>query len=316
MIPGLLCHYPFRMSIHRQPTNCIVCGLPLAQASPLLGDRDGYELQCIRCGTYGASGTLVGSGIPDATSQERTSLCAAIRDAHEHKREVFLRSDNWRELAVTFAGLTIPEKLRRLLEYLGRKSGGHAGVEVRISAQTDYPLFGAADQNEYHWLRQTLFSQGLTKERGPEDLTLTLQGWEAFRPSRGWTPGTCFIAMAFAKELDDAYDFGIQPAVVEDNHYAIIRLDRVQHNENINDRIIADIRGCQFMVADFTMHKNGVYFEAGFAKGLGREVIWTCRRDHMPTAHFDTRPYNHIIWDEPKDLRENLAARIAATIVR
>jgi nucleoside 2-deoxyribosyltransferase len=91
-------------------------------------------------------------------------------------------------------------------------------------------------------------------------------------------------------------------------------VDRVEHNDNINDRIISEIRACQFLVADFTLHRNGVYFEAGFAMGLGRPVVWTCRRDQMREAHFDTRPYNHIIWDTPAELREKLTNRIKATV--
>lgn len=307
------------MSMHNRPVTCIVCGLALATASDLTdGDRDGFELQCIRCGTYEVSGSLASNPLSDATSHERASLSAALRDAHESRRKIFLRTDNWREIAAPFAGISIPEKLRRLLEYLGRESGERAGVEVGVKSHTDYPLFGAADEKEYHWLRQTLFAQGLIKENSSERLTLTLSGWEAFRPSRGGTPGMCFVAMAFDNTLDAAYDLGIKPAIVEDNRYTVIRIDRVPHNENINDRIIADIRACQFMVADFTFHRNGVYFEAGFAKGLGREVIWTCRDDEfkLDKVHFDTRPYNHIVWSSPSDLREKLSARIAATIIR
>src|SRR6478672_5340023 len=57
--------------------------------------------------------------------------------------------------------------------------------------------------------------------------------------------------------------------------FTIVRPDRVEHNDNVNDRIISEIRSCQFMVADFTLHRNGVYFEAGLASGLGRPVICT-----------------------------------------
>jgi hypothetical protein len=69
------------------------------------------------------------------------------------------------------------------------------------------------------------------------------------------------------------------------------------------------------MVADFTHHRNGVYFEAGFGMGLGKPVVWTCRQDHMAAAHFDTRPYNHVLWETPQDLREKLALRIRATVL-
>ena len=59
---------------------------------------------------------------------------------------------------------------------------------------------------------------------------------------------------------------------------------------------------------------NGVYFEAGFAQGLGLKVIWTCHEDHVKDLHFDTRQENHITWENPEDLREKLKNRIRAVI--
>jgi hypothetical protein len=239
---------------------------------------------------------------------------AAIRDAAERGERAQLLSDNWEALAQGFADFSIAQKMRRLLEYVGAASSGRAGAKIRISDELEYPRFAALDHREYHWLRQALFKQGLI-EADPNELSLTLAGWEAYRPNRGGAPGTCFVAMSFDPELSPAYDQGIAPAVTEDCRLSIVRVDRVEHNDNINDRIIADIRGSQFVVADFTFHRSGVYFEAGFALGLGRPVIWTCRRDQLPKAHFDTRPFNHVVWDGPADLREKLANRIRATIL-
>jgi nucleoside 2-deoxyribosyltransferase len=91
-------------------------------------------------------------------------------------------------------------------------------------------------------------------------------------------------------------------------------VDRKEHNEDINDFMIAEIRKSKFMVADFTDHKHGVYFEAGMMMGLGRPVIFTCREDQLGKAHFDTRQYSHIIWNTPEELREKLKRRIQATI--
>ena len=113
-----------------------------------------------------------------------------------------------------------------------------------------------------------------------------------------------------------------RPAI-RDAGYEPIRVDNVQHNRKIDDEIIALIRRSRFVVADFTAGKpeeprGGVYYEAGFAYGLGREVIYTCRRDFVEALHFDTRQYNHIVWEEDKlsDFRKNLQNRIEATIGR
>jgi hypothetical protein len=45
---------------------------------------------------------------------------------------------------------------------------------------------------------------------------------------------------------------------------------------------------------------KGLYFEAGFAKALGKEVFWTCRFDDFNGLHVDTNHYGHIKWSEPR----------------
>ncbi len=88
----------------------------------------------------------------------------------------------------------------------------------------------------------------------------------------------------------------------------------VEHNDDINDRVLAEIRSARFTVADFTGNRPGVYLEAGFALGLGRTVIWTVREDHFDQVHFDTRNRNHIVWATPAELEEQLKYRILATV--
>jgi nucleoside 2-deoxyribosyltransferase len=68
------------------------------------------------------------------------------------------------------------------------------------------------------------------------------------------------------------------------------------------------------VVADFTGDRGGVYYEAGFAQGLGIPVIWTVREDWLDRIHFDTRQYNHIHYATPEELRKALKNRILATI--
>lgn len=103
---------------------------------------------------------------------------------------------------------------------------------------------------------------------------------------------------------------------VREAGYKPIRMDVKEHNEKICDAIIAEIRKSKFVVADFTGHRGGVYFEAGYALGLGLLLIWTCRKDDLEGAHFDTRQYNHIVWESNEELFEKLRRRIEATIPR
>jgi nucleoside 2-deoxyribosyltransferase len=117
--------------------------------------------------------------------------------------------------------------------------------------------------------------------------------------------------MWFAPELAQAFDKGFEPAV-RNAGYQAVRIDRTEHEGKIDDRIIAEIRASAFVIADFTGHRGGVYYEAGFAHGLGRRVIFTCREDHLKDLHFDVRQYNTILWTEPASLIQPLQNRILA----
>jgi hypothetical protein len=83
-----------------------------------------------------------------------------------------------------------------------------------------------------------------------------------------------------------------------------------------NDEIIAEIRRSAFLVADFTGHRQNVYFETGFAIGLARQVVWTCRKDQIKDLHFDIRQYNCIDWENAAELARRLRLRIEAMFCR
>ena len=129
-----------------------------------------------------------------------------------------------------------------------------------------------------------------------------------------------FVAMWFSEEMDEVYDEAIAPAIRAAG-YEPVRVDREDHIGKIDDEIIAQIRRARFIIADFTAAdkekpRGGVYYEAGFAYGLGREVIYTCRADFVEALHFDTRQFNHLIWEMGKlpDFRKALQFRIERNI--
>lgn len=135
--------------------------------------------------------------------------------------------------------------------------------------------------------------------------------------SIGTASQQAFIAMWFDESMTDVYEKGIAPAI-RDAGYKPLRIDRKDHNNKIDDEIIAEIRRSRFVVADFTQGasgaRGGVYYEAGFAHGHRIPVIFTCKEDAIDSVHFDTRQYNHIAWKDTDELRTRLAQRVSATI--
>jgi nucleoside 2-deoxyribosyltransferase len=231
-------------------------------------------------------------------------------------------------MAETYANTPISAKVDKLLKLLERRTA-YPGALAMFNPQLDCPAVDGVSAAEFLYYLDALREQGLietstpTKDpsgRYPDSVSpdarygaaITLAGWARLGTS-GSTSRTGFIAMSFDQSLDHAFSEGIAPAIT-DAGYAPLRVDKVHHNEKICDRIIVEIRRSRFVVADVTKQRQGVYFEAGFAMALGLPVIWCCHKDDLQDVHFDTRQYNHIVWDQPSDLRQQLADRIKATI--
>jgi nucleoside 2-deoxyribosyltransferase len=64
------------------------------------------------------------------------------------------------------------------------------------------------------------------------------------------------------------------------------------------------------MVADLTTQNNGVYYEAGYARGLNIPVVLTCKKDE--SRHFDISQVNTILWNDEDELYTLLQKRLIA----
>lgn len=119
-----------------------------------------------------------------------------------------------------------------------------------------------------------------------------------------------FIAMSFASEMTGSREVIMR--VIEDRGYKAMVIDEKEHNEQIVPQIFEEINKAEFIIADLTGHRNGVYYEAGFAKGLGKEVIFTCKEEDFGNSHFDVKQINTIMWLDEWDLEVKLRKRIEA----
>lgn len=129
------------------------------------------------------------------------------------------------------------------------------------------------------------------------------------------TSNICFVAMSFDPALTEIYNNAIQPAIIETGFVPfILHSAHIETGSTINDAMIAAIKKAKFTIADFTQHKDGVYFEAGFALGRGQKVIYSCKEGEINEAHFDTRNYQHILWKDAAELKRKLIDKIEAYI--
>lgn len=225
------------------------------------------------------------------------------------------------------ASLGVEERADRLLHYFENESSFigdevaydvDEGVFMEMLAWTE-----SIQQEEVEFLLQYLGRRGFIDVEHIGDtagsVRLTMDGHVHIANTRQKSAASIqgFVAMWFDDSMKDVYENAIAPAI-RDSGYDPVRIDGREHNNKIDDEIISEIRRSRFVVSDFTQGESGarggVYYEAGFAHGLGLPVIFTCRSDVMDKIHFDTRQYNHIVWSTPDELRERLSKRISATL--
>ena len=122
-----------------------------------------------------------------------------------------------------------------------------------------------------------------------------------------------FVAMWFDNSMDNAY-LSIEKSCLI-NGYKAFRIDNKEHNNEISGEILTEIRKSKFLISEVTGQRHGVYFEAGYALAFGIPVIWCCKSEKLKNVHFDTRQYNHVVWDNEEDLFEKMNKRIKGTII-
>ena len=294
---------------------CPICGKNFSRAEPI---GDAYRVSCGLCGTYEVSGTAWAT-LRGEHAALLPYLSAHTRQTQEFEGRIVQVFSNWPSLAEVHQHTSVHQRAEKLLRVIELRTK-QPGEFVTIDRDGDYPLIDAVDAGQLDYFLKHWKELGCIEDniKTFNVVRLTVKGWERLDPASGGAGirGRVFIAMSFDRSLDEVYEQGIKAAIEGDCQMTPIRVDKVQHDEKICDLILAEIRRAQFVVADVTQQKPGVYFEAGFAMGLGRRVIWCCREDEKDKLHFDTRQYPHLLWTDAVDLRRRLADRIQARIPR
>lgn len=241
--------------------------------------------------------------------------------------------------------LPVHERAERLLSLLVRNSSDEIGQFLHIGGgkpelfQPALAWSESTKDRELDFLSDFMRDQGWIKKRGYNsyvfDALVEVLGYRHIEElETNPDSAQCFVAMWFDPSMNEARYEGIIPAI-ESAGYNPVIIDQEEFIGKIDDKIIAEIKRSRFVVADFTHRKadirdgkcyeteeghrrlgarGGVYYEAGFAEGIGLNVIPTCRSDMINDVHFDTRQLNHIVWSDVDELRERLENRILRVI--
>lgn len=281
-------------------------------------ERDAEHITCPNCGSYEITWEASVEPLKDIQLKEKRLISSFIRKNSTgnnplHVTTHFLKKIP--DLILPIKNITSEQRIDDIVKYIAENTK-KIGSPVTIGGNNTFPLFYCQDEGEFFTIIDWMEKSNLIKWYAEAySVILERNGWQKYEElkEKNIESRKVFIAMNFDKELDEVFFNAIQPACAECNLIPM-RIDLVEHNEKICDKIIAEIKESGLLIADFTGQKHGVYFEAGYAQGFGIKVIWTCKKGEEDKLHFDTRQYNHIIWENLDDLKKQLINRIKATI--
>jgi hypothetical protein len=304
-----------------EAAKCPVCGAPLKDGPHDYGDKAFFN--CPRCGLFGLTRTAE-TTLPDLlrdSPRNAAILSYAIsRTQPEGRNTPLLDSLQCKRIIETGALPTPQEQAENLVRWLGNHLGG-PGERAKIRYADQGGLIGAQSEAGFNFIVDGLIEAGLLLPREVRipGVTLSFKGWERYEALRRGAPTgrRAFMAMQYRDPiLDRLVNDHFRPAV-EGTGFVLRRLDDEPRAGLIDDRLRVEIQSSRFLIVDLT-HKNpGAYWEAGYAEGLGKPVIYTCEKSRFHEAsHFDTNHHLHVLWtaDEPEAAATQLKATIRATI--
>ena len=310
--------------------DCPICKLPLLSA---VNAGDATLIKCKRCGEF----VLSRSAIDDlpATLTMRKDAIALL--SHFVRRLQLSQArpkidTYWIDRVLKEQSLPAPdEQVGYLILALGSTKKIGVGEHQSIRSDEFMGLVGSMSIEGFDFLVKHLEKEGLVEGAWQESRSagainpkgqlygrLTIKGWERYSilQRTGGSGTRAFMAMKFGDpELDGMYKDRFRQAVARTG-FELRKLDDEPRAGLIDDRLRVEIRQARFLLSDLTHANNGAYWEAGYAEGLGKPVIYLCKKsafeDPKTRPHFDTNHHLTIVWDAAT-IADDMA-RLTATI--
>jgi hypothetical protein len=258
-----------------EQSKCPICSQKVEPDGPYFGGSE--MLKCVRCGKY-EIGIMARHEISHWSQQQRVNLSGFVRE----NQGCNIVSSNLSQFK-NLPNLTVGESAEKIMMLLA-KNFTRPGEVADLSSNTYFECLAVGrltKQEELRFFlhdylygeRGFLLRHELVTELGDDSrYSISPKGWAYIESLRHKNVDSqiSFIAMWFDETVNDAW-LAIDKAIRAAG-YEPLRIDQKHHNNKIDDEIIAAIRRSKFLVADFTGQRGGVYFEAGFARGL-----WACQ---------------------------------------
>ena len=323
--------------------NLIICSFcKHSTTNEYFSDSDGHKYACPRCGLIDINGTMLTQLNKFESDFWFISSYSRKQSDNGLDTKIYSSKDIWEivQESKSLCPQNSIEAQNRLILYIG-DNAQLIGSWVKYDEDLDVKLH--IQFSELQYLIKSLYELKILELNNysmnafvngnpvlPSEqynIKLSLKGYEKYErlKTSNYDSKNIFVAMWFSdntKQLRAAIKgaveaSGFNPIIIDEKHYT----------GSIMDYVLNSIKISKFAIADFTVipeyktediedeksdeykikggTRGGVYYEAGFAKGLGLKVIHTCKNDHdsKKRLHFDVEQENTIFWND-KDLED------------
>ncbi len=307
---------------------CPICRSQLKEKQESPQGKDATFYSCPLCGNFLLSGSLVAT-VPHLIEKNKDAnikLSHALRSMQKTDNNVELYTNTAKEIIKN--PLPSPKEQADLfIRWLAENTEG-PGETIWVEPSTHKSIIGAKSSDGFSLIIEHLFNSGLVigdiaetfGNQGSADVTLSFDGWDYYEKLlQGRTNyRKAFMAMKFGDPTLEKVLNEIFKPCIKQAGFDLFKQDDVLIAGLIDDRMRVEIQSSDFLIADLTHDNHGAYWEAGYAEGLGKPVIYTCEKEkfNIQKTHFDTNHHLTIVWDKesPQKAGEDLKATIRATL--
>ena len=217
-----------------------------------------------------------------------------------------------------------------IIRYIGDQVSESGEPIEELSAADLQSTCYAPSEGFTEQLVEELIASGSIRMIGPEktgggaefyQVNLTLKGWEQYEAEKrgGFAGNYGFLAMQFNEhDLDTFVKDVLKPAVKTATDCDLVDVRDVAKAGIIDNIIRVQIRDAKFIIVDLTHDNHGAYWEAGYAEGLGKPVIYICEKKKFDKkgTHFDTNHCTTVPWsrDDDDGFRQELTATLRRSL--
>ena len=290
-------------------------------------DNNTYFYTCPRCGMYNYINsehnnimTLINKFykcISYAEKNKFETYCAYLFCKFNYNKFYRISASSIKDIIYNYRFISIQEQIDAFIYIICSYMQYPKSTDIySCDYDTFYRRFGCVDNNAFLFLcnvlkdncfvRSNIVDKPIQKGKLFEfSLTPTIKTWDHFEKLKNGrnTSNKAFLALQFDGEMNRDLKQELKKAVSETG-FILNTVDEEPRAGLIDDKIRLDIRNSRFVIADLTDGNKGAYWEAGFANGLGKEVIYMCKDDVMNNEtspnrpHFDVSHHQCILWSE------------------